>query len=230
MSYDAKLDYNKQMFSELSKGLEQLRRGSVMAGARSMARIAKAFEVDIKQRYKEGPGAPLATSTQQKRQQGKRRGITPAIPPMPGPPLHRSGRMISLVQMTRKGTPADIEFQVRIRPGIQLPHGGKYGGRSDMVAMTHEFGQTVTIRLTAKARVYLIALARGIAGKAENPEVTAASLREMIVTVKTPARPVWVPAIMQLTAEQPFGPRGFVPVFVQELRRTVKLPFNIVFG
>jgi hypothetical protein len=97
---------------------------------------------------------------------------------------------------------------------------------AERVAVIQEFGTSVSFVADISVRAYLRALAQGVAGTGESVTARGGPLQ---ITIRIPARPVWMPAFEAMT-RSPFGPNGVVFIFAQELRRHTGLPINFSAG
>jgi hypothetical protein len=115
--------------------------------------------------------------------------------------------------------------RVAIRPGRSIR---PTRTKSEVAAAIYEFGAIYTRTLSPEAQYYLRALMAGIAGTGQKLQ-NVGHLAPKTVTITIPRRPVWVPAIKALHAQQLTGRNGFAVVFAQELQRVLKLPFTLTF-
>jgi hypothetical protein len=207
----AEIVVNRQEFARVTSGLDQFRRDAVAAGEEAVRIMAEGYAQNVRMRYAGAGGRVrgLKSSTTLKRSQGKLKGVSKAIPAFPdNRPLFQTGHLWQSVETIKTDKRGWI---VRIRPGTRT----LWGGRSNLVAAVHEFGHTFSFVATVRVRAYLRAVAMGIAGT--NQPVPRGRLGDTQITVRVPARPVWLPAMLDVTAEQPFGPLGFATLFAREL-------------
>jgi len=224
MSYRAEISVDEKQLAEINNVLDKIRDHSEKAGRATVQIMAERYAKDIKAWYGVGIPPKLTQATLQKREQGKRSGRTPAIPPYPGNrPLSRSGKLMSLVRLGAATSSRTATYRVFIQPGVPLPG----GGISDKVARVHEEGREYSFIATKAVRIYLRALALGIAGTDENlrPEDMPRG-GSIQITVRIPARPIWLPVFKTLLSQQPFGQNGFARIFTQEFIKRTKLPIK----
>lgn len=213
--YNAGLVFSKEQFRELQEELQRLKGAFIRAGDAAMESLAMEFQKQVIQGYmKGGAGPPLAKSTLDTRQQGKRAGRRPRKPKFAGTTaLRQTGKLMKLLEIkSSKGVRA-AKHHVRIRGGLRMSGGGE----SMQVAMVHEFGATFSVAADVAMRAYLLALARGVAGSSVNVAVPPGTRN---ITIRIPARPVWVPAWLPMIKKSGFtGPKGFTPRFQKALKR-----------
>lgn len=215
MSYNAGLVVSRKQFQELQEDLVRISKAFIRAGDEAMEALSEEFRGTLVEGYiRGGAGPPLAKTTLDTRQQGKRAGRRRRKPKFAGTsPLRQTGKLMKLIEIKHKRTARQEQYRVRIRPGLRMSG----GGTSEQVAMVHEFGATFSVAADEAMRVYLLALAKGVAGSAVNVAVPPGTRS---ITIRIPARPVWIPAWMPMISDAGFsGPKGFVPRFQKALRR-----------
>ncbi len=211
----ARLDVNPKQFRDCVRALDMLPRAALAAGAATTRKMARTYQTSVQRGYAAGTGVPLAPGTREKRAQGKRGGAAPAIPKFPGSkPLNRSGTLSSLVELQTRVRGRIVDNVVRIQPGVPLPHGGV----SHLVARVHEVGRIVTFTASPRVRTFLRALALGVAGT--DTLVQAVSMDPISITVRIPARPIWIPTFKNMLSRQP---TEFARIFTSELQKRTKL-------
>ncbi len=180
--------------------LDQLRRSIPKAGHDTMKMVAVRYEQRVRKNYLTGGAVttPLHPGTLQRRAQGKRAGKRPAFSPKSGVmPLGKS--LFALVQSSTRGGGSGKVSTTRVRIRVGVPMSG--GATSERVAAINEFGETHTITSTPAMRTYLRALALGVAGTDEM--VAPKGVESITILIRIPARPVWTPALLAITANHP---------------------------
>jgi hypothetical protein len=218
VTFNATLELDAVQFKKCQKQLERLPKIATVAGQVAMEKIAEAYAEEVRVRYNSGQHTPLAASTIEKRLQGKRSGRSPRIPRVAGTkPLFRTGKLASMVTLKKRRSGKTGSTRVFVPANRKLTGGGS----AQQVGATHEFGATFTVLAQVHVRAYLRALAMGVAGT--NAKVKARSTRPLQITVRIPARPIWIPALQKIIQEQPMGPRGFARLFAQEFGRRLRV-------
>jgi hypothetical protein len=224
MSYKVDVQINKKQFGIVKAALDRIQVHASRAGKATVHVLAERYYKDIRAWYGAGIPPGLTMATRQKRAQGKRAGRTPALPAFPGnKPLSRSNTLQGLVRVDRQATAKTATRRVYVQPGIPLPG----GGISDKVGIVHEEGREYSFIATKAVRIYLRALALGIAGTGENlrPEDMPRG-GNVQITVRIPARPIWGPVFKTYLSQQPFGPNGYARIFAMELLKRTKIPIK----
>lgn len=191
--------------------MAKLRAAIPKAGKSAMRTMSDNYRKQVVKNYMSGgaPSTPLAPGTLERRAQGKLAGKSPGAAPQSGVmPFGKS--LYSLVQIARSGGKGTSTTRVFLKPGVPMSR----GATSETVGAINEFGETHTMVADVSVRTFLRALAMGVAG--QDIPVNAKSTESIVITIRIPPRPVWLPAFQTLLAKHP---KEYANLFAKSLNR-----------